>query len=87
MTTAKRGERSRKDYRSHGSDDLSLKPSKKVFQVKDGGRNVLLTPIVAPSTPMFSQTGLVQHQYVHFDKEVGVPLECDKIYIVSMVQI
>ena len=46
-------------YRIQRSYDPSLEPSKKVCQVKDWVRNILTVPIVAPSTPVFSQTGQV----------------------------
>ena len=46
-------------YRRQRSNYPSLEPSKKVCQVQDWVRNILTVPIVAPSTPVFSQTGQV----------------------------
>ena len=49
------------DYRGYRSDDPSLQLLKKVHQVKDGVRNVQVTPIVEPSILVFRQTGHVHH--------------------------
>ena len=58
-----------KDYKGYRFNDPSLNPSKKMCQIKDGVRNVQVTPIGALFIPVFNQIGHVYHQNKTFDNE------------------
>ena len=58
-----------KDYRCYRYDNPSLKPPKKVHQVRGGVRNIQVNSVVGLSTPVFIQTGHIYHQDICFDNE------------------